>query len=432
MSSPHTSIDRIENRPERIQGRALPAILVVVTVFAVAACDTPGVKLVDPDVFNPDPDKGTTIQVQLEDSALAEALGWSQGVPNAEVQLHRIIDPFNPDTLFTDSAGNVNLAEVFPGLYMIAALRVLDSGEAAAVGGVVRAYGDGLKRNLPAGIVQLALRASQRGSLVISELYPQYSYDPDYWWAQFVELYNNSDTTVFLDGMLWGDGFGSYSSNLLPCSELEPFREDRLGIWVRELHQFPGSGRDYPVRPGQVVTIALDAIDHSASYPQFPDLTAADFELEGTSDVDNPDVPNMPSVGLWHDPRGHGMYHGEGGGPFFLAAPVDPQSLATAQDWQGKRWARVPAEKLVDVIKMHRASTTSAPQGLPQYYCDNWVYPVFERLGGGHFISYEHPRMSMHRRVLRTRPGGDPVLQDVNTSFVDFLRGSISPGRIEY
>jgi len=405
--------------------------LVAFAAVLCAACDTPGVTLVDPDVSNPDPDKGTTIHVTLEDSPLAAALGWAQGVPNAEVQLHRIIDPFRPDTLVTDSAGNVSLPEVFPGLYMIAALRVLDAGEAGVIDAVMRAFGDGLKRNLPTDTVELRLRASRIGSLVISELYPQYSYDPDYWYSQFFELYNNADTTVYVDGMLWGDGFGRQASNVYPCEDLESFREDPLGIWTVQFHRFPGGGRDYPIEPGQVVTVALDAVDHSAVYPQFPDLTGADFELLGTSDVDNPDVPNLPSAGLWQDPRGHGMYH-SGAGQYFLAMSVDPDSLTTAVDWLGRRWARIPAEKLVDVVMLHTASTAAADQYLPQYYCNNWVYPAFEHLEGSFLTAYYDPAMSVHRRIVRNKANGDPVLQDVNTSFVDIVGGRRSPGRIEY
>ena len=134
------------------------------TVFA--ACDTPGVTLVNPDVSAPD--VMTTIHVKLEDSVLADALGWSQGVPNAEVQLQRMIDlPFSPDTFYTDSTGRVQVPDPFPGFHDIAAFRALADHETGPTSGLVRAFADGLKPRLPASKVTLTLGMDRPGSTVI-------------------------------------------------------------------------------------------------------------------------------------------------------------------------------------------------------------------------------------------------------------------------
>jgi hypothetical protein len=312
---------------------------IAVALGSMAACDTPGVTLIEPDrASGPD---SVRFHVSLEDTALAQVLGWKNGVPGAEVQLHRIIDPFQPHTLYTDSTGHAYLASLFPGMYEIAAQRTLTEDESGPTGNLLRAFGDGLKYDIHGReIIQLQLGADHAGSLVISEIYLGGSTQEIAWvWGQFFELYNNSDTTVYVDGMLWGRAFGSHGSAVSPCEQNQGFREDPAGLWSEEFHQFPGSGRDYPVAPGQTITVALDAVDHSVVHPTLADLSQADFELEGTADTDNPDVPNLPSKSLRGDSRGHGMLM-DGRDVLFLALPVDVGSLATQKHpVSGREWA---------------------------------------------------------------------------------------------
>ena len=239
-----------------------------IAITSFVGCDTAGVTLVDPDIAT---GRDTvTFHVRLEDSALAQALGWADGVPGAEIQLHRIGDPFQPHVLNTDSAGKAYISNLLPGLYKIAGYRVLSDDETDPTGGVTRAFGDGFKQELGSkGTVSLALGADEAGSLVISEAYDGGGTGAlgDYHWARFTELYNNSDTTVYLDGMLLGYSFGISLANVFTCEENQLFREDPLGLLSQEFHQFPGTGSDYPVAPGQVVVVALDAVDHSHADP---------------------------------------------------------------------------------------------------------------------------------------------------------------------
>ena len=403
--------------------------LLILTALAIPACDTPGLTYVDPEVTGPE-EAPDTVHVELEDSALAVALGWTQGVPNAEVQLHRFIDPYRPDTLYTDSLGYALLPDdLLAGDYRIAALRILTNDEAAATGGTIRAFGDGFAHRLPADTVQMRMGIDQPGSLVFSEIYHGGgTQDITYRWDQFVELYNNADTTIYLDGVLYGSAYGHMGSGL-PCEESRAWREDPLGLWALEFHQFPGSGTDYPVEPGEVVLVALDAADHSVVHPTLPDLTQANFELEGTADTDNPAVPNLPSVGLISNLDGHGMrtlttqVH-------FIALFVDVPSLETATV-RGVRFARIPADRIMDVLDGDWVQLDGAPWDTP-YRC-RWVNREFDRLES---VSYRPGNndntASLHRRILRITPAGRLVLQDVTTTFLDFVVGTYSPGRIEY
>ncbi|UCD24373.1 MAG: DUF4876 domain-containing protein [Gemmatimonadota bacterium] len=434
MPSRQTQAARPNGRSKHAP-KCVPAVWFSAIALAVfGACDTPGVTLVDPDISNRN-DRGTTIHVTLEDSALAEALGWSQGVPNALVQLHRDVDPFRPDTLYTDSTGHISVTDLLPGYYRVAAYRT-SPGEQSDTS--TRAFGDGFRTNLPAAI-ELGMAADRAGSLVVSELFPGGTW-PDgiqYDWEGFFELYNNSDTTVYLDGMLWGWALGRGGSALHSCDEQRPFREDPLGLWSLEFHQFPGTGMDYPVAPGQVVTVARDAVDHSVVHPALPDLSQADFELEGTIDPDNPDVPNLPTVGLGYNLLGHGMvtYPSK---VYYLAQAIDPTSLETAILPSGSKYARIPTDHIIDVVNGAGVSLDGASTPTPPNKLCRAVNRSFDRLGYAFYRPVSDFRdplaatWSIQRRVLKLTEGGRPILQDLNTSFLDFIVATRSTGSIEF
>ena len=123
--------------------------------------------------------------------------------------------------------------------------------------------------------------------LKINELYTAGSpNDRHYTSDQFIELYNSSEDTVYLDGMI-------------VC---------RMGVEVKVTYifQFPGEpliGREYPVPPNCFVVLAQDAMDHT-NIPDFPlpqsvDLSHADWEFVNSldyGDCDNPDVPNIDNI----------------------------------------------------------------------------------------------------------------------------------------
>ena len=411
--------------------KCVPAArLAAIALGAFAACDTPGVTLVDPDVSNPDPDKGTTIHVTLEDSALAEALGWSRGVPNAEVQLHRIIEAFQPDIFYTDSTGQVHVPERLPGYHRVAASKSIIADEAVTAGGVPRVFADGVKTESLGSMLQLTLAADRRGSLVISEFYDGgNTLEINYQWGIFWELYNNADTTVYLDGMLLGRAFGGFAAGVATCEDLRRFRENQLGLLSLEFHQFPGAGRDHPVSQGQAVTIALDAVDHSQVHHSLPDLSHADFELEGSADPDNPSVPNMPTVGPGINPLGHGMmqydFHVK-----FLALPADPSNLAS-MTYREYRYSLIPKDLIIDVQHADWMHPTTAPHPELTDQCPRWVNQEFDRLEAGSDRMGEHDNTnSLQRRILRRTIDGRAILQDVNVSYFDFVSRRYSPGSV--
>ncbi len=327
------------------------AVTLVLLLMYLGACSSGGTQLVDPGTAPGEPGDvakpGLSMTLMLDSASLglAEALGWTDGrVPGAEVVLQRGGVITQRDTLRTDETGSAGIENLVPGEYKAWASRVLTAAElaqATATGWNVRVLGGGGKFPVTGGPQQAVLELSpdQPGSLVISEWYftsiLPLGTTSNYVFGGYVEIYNNSDSTIFLDGKIFGAGWSiSFDSPFRPCSD-DRLRNDPLGIFARFMHAFPGSGTEHPLAPGTVVLIATDAIDHSALVEGGMDLSGADFEFFGNGDVDNPAVPNMIDVGLEPFFLGHGVLFlpfGGGAEVPFIAEPVDIAGLPVEFD----------------------------------------------------------------------------------------------------
>ncbi|MEA2076698.1 MAG: DUF4876 domain-containing protein [Candidatus Marinimicrobia bacterium] len=135
--------------------------------------------------------------------------------------------------------------------------------------------------------LRIITQTSRSSALVISEIYysgappnpvPQYFHD------QFLEIYNNSSATLYLDSLIIADvDYGHYEDSV---------------IYAIHAYMFPGDGDDYPINPGELIVIAQDAIDHSPAPIHSINLLDADFEyyLSDKGDVDNVNVTNMLQI----------------------------------------------------------------------------------------------------------------------------------------
>ena len=376
------------------------------------------------------PGLAVTVRVVPEAAGVAQALGWAGGVPGAEVRAHRIGTDFAWETAVTDEQGNAYLPQLVSGRYRVAVYRPLTDEESAQAG--VSALASGRILDVGgAGTEQTMELVPNRTGLVISEVYapstgPSVGFS--YNFHMYFELYNNSDRTVFLDGLTFGraqliDIAAPHES----CAESARFRKDPDGIWAQFLHRFPGSGGQYPLGPGEAVVVALDAIDHSVVHPDFPDLSNADFELLGFGDVDNLDVPNLVEIGLRSWPHGHGLlfYNIHS---LFIANELDPSSLERAVRHLpvgDSETIRVPDTDIIDVMWMEM---DDALQDQRFERCDGVVHGTFDQLGGGFLPS--DLSLSAQRIRLPGAAGAAGRLQDTNVSAVDLTHGAITPGAI--
>jgi hypothetical protein len=349
--------------------------------------------------------RGTLIvtgHVTAEDAGIAAQLGWTGGIiAGASVSARRGSQVLSGTT---DSAGRVTFADILPGDYQISLLRVLTDAERALLAreqADVNAFGGGgpVTVAAPAVEVLVTARATRRGSLVISELFPMTYVGPEhYYFGTYVELYNNADTIIYLDGKLFGRGpffQVDHPEYDLPCSLTQQWQTDSLGLWSTHVWRLPGTGRQYPLAPGEAAVMATDAVDHSVVDPRWPDLSSARFEFLGASDVDNPAAGNITLVGTpsSDDLFGHGPWFT--GGSFYIADSVDVSTLPTVQP-PNYRVAipRIPRAKILDFVYFLNVPSFYEKYGF--VLCPVPISPVFDT---GPAFWYEAARFMSFRRI---------------------------------
>jgi hypothetical protein len=127
--------------------------------------------------------------------------------------------------------------------------------------------------------------------LVINEIY--YCGPPNkafYFYDQFVELYNKSNDTVYLDGMILCRG-RQYQH---PEMETNDFVQ---AIYVFQFPGAPLTGREYPLAPHEITVVAGDAYNHSQIVTTALDLSFAQWEFYNPygGDFDTP-APNVSNI----------------------------------------------------------------------------------------------------------------------------------------
>lgn len=237
---------------------------------------------------------------------------------------------------------------------------------------------------------------------------------------QFFEIHNNSNQTIYLDGLYLAQVYGEGSV----ASELESFHlpngqfdwskahgqsdtenANRSYIYSDEVLRFPGSGDQYPLLSGKSIIVAATALNHKAPLTVLDDqgeqvvyevaepertidLSMAHFEAyfrpfqesQGKtyldSDVDNPNSVNMEvafkSAGgkdLILDPQGRDAF------VIFEAdleefdtwdALPSPETTSAEIDSETKIYKQVPIDAIIDGVETQRNDPAKAqPKRLP-------------------------------------------------------------------
>ena len=134
-------------------------------------------------------------------------------------------------------------------------------------------------------IVDLPLSHSMAGALVIKELYTggcskapeEGTYQSD----QYVIIHNNDTETEYLDSLCFGTLSPYNSTAVNNWVEYDPVTGETVfpdfAPVVTVVWQLPGSGKSFPLGPGEDAVIALrGAVDHTAQYPLSVNLNRPD------------------------------------------------------------------------------------------------------------------------------------------------------------
>jgi hypothetical protein len=426
---------------------------VLAALLACAACKHGEITVVEP-AAKP-PGSAFTLTILPGESQAAAELGWTAGVPGAEVILAPSVKPLptSPgdtatgppiDTVMTDSTGHVSVPDLPAGWYYVEVRRWLTDAERARLGSGADLIGFATQEVVERGSDTVYVPGSHRQSILISEWSGFDEYVPGaccYYFGGYLELANNADTTVYLDGLVIGlfdaDIETSAGGN---CARLEPFDNDPDGVWIYYMDSLPGTGHDYPLAPGAVAVIATDAIDHRANSAQDGlDLSHANFEFVGNADPDNPSVPNTVTIGAngtygdgYSDVGGHGMllYLGLGAG-IVVALPVDTTSLPRGKKFPSSEFTnqRIPRDRILDVFLTYFWNAAITYSGI----CPHQVNSYFDRAWPPWEL-YTPPegwrqrgQYSVQRKVAYARSDGRKLLQDTRSTEADFYVGLRTP-----
>ncbi|MBO7628233.1 MAG: DUF4876 domain-containing protein [Paludibacteraceae bacterium] len=236
---------------------------------------------------------------------------------------------------------------------------------------------------------------------------------------QFMVLYNPTDKVLYADGLAVG------CTMQASCTEKESWYDEFYGknlVPVHGIIVIPGSGYDVPVKPHDKIVIAFTAINHTATEGKNPivkrdttfaadgsvesvkvdtlgwdgytydnaiDLSGADYEIYDpqvyTSDVDNPNVPNVKEIypaeddlggigGFYQHPRG--FYNAfifklkNGNQETLDAIFAEHSGVATVQDKENNnveiKMLSVPASMILDGITTGHIPSGIVTNPLPQ------------------------------------------------------------------
>lgn len=337
-------------------------------------------------------------------------------------------------TTFTDPAA----VELIPGLYDIslAAKTMLHDNVEARVSASLRS----VEVKEDSRIVLDAFVNLEADDLIISEIFFAGTLNDSgnqYFGDDYIKLYNNTDHVVYADGLVF------FQAAFLSVTKYD-YTPDLMAtdVAVNAIYCIPGSGTDYPVQPGETVTLADDAIDHRVLNPNSFDMSHADFEWydETTNpnytDVDNEAVTNLDKWYCYTQTLF--SLHNRGFQGYGVArVPIDwleyldqyvyeytyEMVLPVGTYEMSGVCYRMPNEWIVDYVNLSVdqmfAWTTSAPS-----VDMGWT--------GCGTIDRDPERYfkSVRRKYLYTTDDGSVVLQDTNNSTDDFNR-SVTASEIE-
>lgn len=254
----------------------------------------------------------------------------------------------------TNANGIVNFNQLLPGTYNITASKNLSASVFAELFGysapssevVFNGVADNVVVNINLNATVIELKAARLGDLVIKQIYYAGSHTTQgaSFRDQFIEIYNNSNETIYADGLyialLQTKNNTTVTSFSLANGQYDWSKSIGLQgmgnaantnyVYADYVVQIPGGGRQYPILPGASIVVASSALNHKSPLVDLtgnpininnPDLTVdlsgADFEAylgdfrisigeePYKYDIENPAVPNL-NIAYWGRPGYYG------------------------------------------------------------------------------------------------------------------------------
>lgn len=247
--------------------------------------------------------------------------------------------------------------------------------------------------------------------------------------SRYFKIVNNTDKVLYADNLIIGQSefLTSVNNNVTPYNPNQNFA-------VKGVMVLRGSGKQYPVQPGDFIVVADNAVNHNANTSTAFDLSKADFEFPSTNpslgQVDNPLVPNADII---YTQMNFNMFflHSSGVESYILARfPEGETSTSFLEKYKynysytnsaggttNKSTYQIPNTWIVDGMNnavqdklLHMLTSSSIDSG--------WT-------GVGAFWN-DANRLgkSVRRKVLGKMSNGKNLYKDTNNSTVDFIKNA--------
>ena len=389
--------------------KTLFAIAFVAAIFSLSSCNKDGVKTV-------------TASAVIDESELASSVTKPESYTVTFTNISTSVT-----VTATTENGTAVANGLVPGIYKVTATASTVSGGFT--------YTISASEN-SASIVEegtqitLKVAASKESALVFKEIY--YSgcsftdttgTSADYFRDQYYEIYNNSDQTVYADSLCIAETRYAYYdfSYMLTWDIANPEKY----VFCSIIWQIPGTGKDYPVKPGESIVIAQWATNHKArklTNDGSPvDLSGAEFEAitksstlwNGIVITDGPAVNMVKTVNSdgydmpqWLTPVSGGAYV-----IFKPSSVLKNSDFITASNATWSNTGReIPLTDILDGVQAVGDATRATTLGLPSSVDAGYIF-----LPNGTYTG-----QSISRKVASTSTDGRVILQDTNNTTNDF------------
>ena len=252
-------------------------------------------------------------------------------------------------------------------------------------------------------------------SLLISKLYFSGTKDNlnrNYRTDSFIEIFNNSDQVVYLDGK-----YLALTESMSPAAYLAKDNPDYL--YARQICKFPGQGNDYSLEPGKSIVVATrSARDHTASASNSVDLSNADFEVKEIDGTGNPEVKSLPVISSSVSINFFNLLSNGSNAVFIFETEQNilewPEVYAPGKT-SGERFRKVPINTVIDGVESLQNNATTGPDVNLKRFQDI-IDAGFCHINATSGYTNE----SLERKVIGI-DGERIVLKDSNNSTADFV-----------
>lgn len=370
----------------------------------------------------------------------------------------------NKYTADSDEKGIAKFNQILPGTYSATATKIIKSAEFNETFGYApieaeinfNGSASSIVVNNTTAPISIEMKTSKVGDFVIKQIYYGGS-DVKKGAAfrdQFIEIYNNSNTVQYADGLLIAQLYGSLSTTVfaytLPTGQFDWSKSADMTmgnsantnfVYASNILRIPGTGTQHPVQPGKSIVIAQNAINHKSNYmdnsgnsisilnPELTiDLSIADFEsflgnyLGSTYqyDIQNPAVPDL-DVLYWSNGN-KDMILDPTGRQGFAILKMNDTDFTNLKKYRNPKgdaalYLQIPNSSLIDGVD----TTKDLGSGfIPKKLSS-------EIDGGNTYLTTGSYSSKSVIRKTKTTIAGRIILQDTNNSSNDFVEITANP-----